>query len=285
MTSRQWYTKGKVITLNNFQVFFNREGRGEPLFCIHGFPSSSWDFAEVWPALKAHFDLIAHDLIGLGKSSKPNTALTVSLQADVVEALALRLGIKRAHILAHDLGNTVAQELLARQLSKSSKIEWLSCIFMNGGIFAETHRPLLVQKLLLSKLGPLFVKFMFKHTFTSNLTKVFSEAHPPSQVYLDTTWQLTSANNGLSMIPRLIHYMKERQVFRDRWVNPLVQNIIPLRLINGIEDPISGQHLADHYAKLIPNADIVLLQHTGHYPHIEQPHKVVQAVLEFHKTL
>ncbi len=52
------------------------------------------------------------------------------------------------HVLAHDYGDSVAQELLARHYE--GRFQMASCVFLNGGLFPETHRPTLVQKLLLS---------------------------------------------------------------------------------------------------------------------------------------
>lgn len=52
------------------------------------------------------------------------------------------------HVLAHDYGDSVAQELLARHYE--GRFHMASCVFLNGGLFPETHRPALVQKLLLS---------------------------------------------------------------------------------------------------------------------------------------
>ena len=89
----------------------------------------------------------------------------------MIEELAIKEGIKAAHILAHDLGDTVAQELLARQFEKTSKVNWLSCVFMNGGIFPETHHPLFIQKLLLSPLGPLASKFDVRKVIEKKLYK------------------------------------------------------------------------------------------------------------------
>jgi hypothetical protein len=130
------------------------------------------------------------------------------LQAYIIEGLAARAGIKTAHILGHDLGDTIAQKLLARQFEKSSKVTWLSCVFMNGGLFPETHRAFFIQKLLLSPLGSFVAKFMSEKSMKNNLTKIFSKAHPPTEEFIHTTWKLTSENGGLSMLPRLIHYIK-----------------------------------------------------------------------------
>ena len=285
MTVKEWYNGGQYVTINDLNLFYRREGAGETLVCIHGFPSSSWDFGIIWPSLTSRFDTIAHDLIGLGKSVKPKQPLSVSLQADIVEGLLIQNGISHAHILAHDLGDTVAQELLARQATNTSKIHWLSCIFMNGGIFPETHRPLLIQKLLISSLGSLVAKVLSQKSFEKNMRRVFSNAHPPSVEFLQETWQLIVERDGIAMIPRLIRYMKERVDNRERWVNPLADHVVPMRLINGTEDPISGRHMADRFAEVVPNADIVRLDHSGHYPHIETPNEVLKAIFAFHDNI
>ena len=285
MNVKEWYETGQVTSINELKVFFRRSGRGTSLLCIHGFPSSSWDFERLWDSLSSRFDTIAPDLIGLGKSAKPKIPLSVALQADMIEALLIQNDIENAHILAHDLGDTVAQELLARQSANSSRINWLSCLFMNGGIFPETHRPLLIQKLLISSLGPLFAKLISKKSFGKNMRDIFSKSHPPSDEFIEETWKLIIAEKGILMIPRLIRYMKERVKYRERWVLPLTQNVVPIGLINGIEDPISGKHMADRFSELVPNAYIVLLDHSGHYPHLETPDDVLKAVFNFHDQL
>ncbi|WP_194774610.1 alpha/beta fold hydrolase [Pararhodonellum marinum] len=285
MNSADWYKDGRTEIINDLSVFFKRSGKGKSLICIHGFPSSSWDFATIWPSLTERFDVMALDLIGLGKSAKPNRPLPISLQADMIEGLAVKAGITEAHIFAHDLGDTVAQELLARQFEKSSKINWLSCVFMNGGLFPETHHALFIQKLLMSPLGPFIAKLMSEKSLKKSFTKIFSKAHPPTNEFVHETWKLTSGNNGISMMPILIRYIEERRTNRERWVMPLVNGVVPIRLINGIEDPVSGKHAADRFAELVPNADIVLLENSGHYPHVETPKEVLKAFFEFHDKL
>jgi pimeloyl-ACP methyl ester carboxylesterase len=158
-------------------------------------------------------------------------------------------------------------------------------LFMNGGIFPETHHALFVQKLLMSPLGPLLSKLLTEKSMKRSLAKVFSQAHPPTTEFLNETWKLTSENNGITMLPRLIRYIEERKIYRERWVTPLVNEVVPIRLINGIEDPVSGKHAADRFAELVPNANIVLLENSGHYPHVETPKEVLKAFFDFHDKL
>ena len=285
MNAETWYSDGKKETINALDIFYKRSGKGQALVCIHGFPSSSWDFEPLWPSLIERFDVLIPDLIGLGKSAKPNQKLSISLQADMIEGMAEKEGIQEAHLLAHDIGDTIAQELLARQLENTSKIKWLSGVFLNGGLFPETHRALPIQKLLLSKLGPFLSPMMSEKSLKKSMTRIFSNAHPPTDEFIHETWKLIIENKGKSMIPKLIHYMAERKTNRERWVQPLVQNVVPLRLINGGEDPISGKHAAQRYAELVPHADVVYLENSGHYPHVETPQEVLKAFFAFHDTL
>jgi pimeloyl-ACP methyl ester carboxylesterase len=285
MNAETWYSDGKKETINALDIFYKRSGKGQVLVCIHGFPSSSWDFEPLWPSLIERFDVLIPDLIGLGKSAKPNQKLSISLQADMIEGMAEKEGIQEAHLLAHDIGDTIAQELLARQLENTSKIKWLSGVFLNGGLFPETHRALPIQKLLLSKLGPFLSPMMSEKSLKKSMTRIFSQAHPPTDEFIHETWKLIIENKGKSMIPKLIHYMAERKTNRERWVQPLLENVVPLRLINGSEDPISGRHAAQRYAELVPHADVVYLENSGHYPHVETPQEVLKAFFAFHDTL
>lgn len=285
MLLEQWYDSGKYCKINGRSVFYQRSGSGEPLICIHGFPTASWDFADIWPALIGRFDTVAHDMLGFGRSDKSRRDITVKRQADMIEQLAAKLGISRAHILAHDLGDTVAQELLARQFNGSAEVEWLSCVFLNGGIFPEAHKPRLVQKLLASPLGPLIAALISKRSYRSTMTNIFGPKYPPSDAFIDGSWRLSTENNGKQMFPVLIRYMQERRDNRERWVAPLIQPTIPLKLINGVLDPISGDHMAKRFAELVANADITLLDDAGHYPHVEKPDAVLNAFMAFHNLL
>lgn len=276
-----WKSSGFEINLNEKTIFFQKAGKGDAVVCIHGFPTASFDFFPIWKGLTEEFQLIAPDLLGLGFSDKPDRPISVRDQADMIEALCLAENITSAHILAHDLGDTIAQELLARSIERKAKVNWKSCLLLNGGLFPETHRPLLIQKLLISPLGKWVAQLTSKKTFKRNMTRVFSEAHPPSTELIDDYWYLLTYKDGVLVLPRLIRYMAERSVNRERWVGALQKAKIPIRLINGNQDPISGLHMTQRYAELIPNPDIIHLSNLGHYPHVEAPKEVIHHIISF----
>jgi pimeloyl-ACP methyl ester carboxylesterase len=84
---------------------------------------------------------------------------------------------------------------------------------------------------------------------------------------------------------KLIRYMRERRVHRDRWVGAMQSTDLPLKLIDGAADPISGVHMAARYRELVPSADVSLLEGVGHYPQIEAPGQVLRAFDSFSSHL
>ena len=69
--------------------------------------------------------------------------------------------------------------------------------------------------------------------------------------------------------------------YRSRWVGALQNTSVPLRLINGVKDPVSGGHMADRYCELVPHPDVVRLKEIGHYPQVEDPQGVLDAFFAF----
>lgn len=256
------------------------------LLLIHGYPTSSWDWTFVWKDLARHFRLTALDMLGFGLSEKPkNIAYTIAMQADFQEALLERLGVGEAHILAHDYGDTVAQELLARHNEGSLSFLLKSAVFLNGGLFPEQHRARPIQKFGLTPIGFLLGLMLTRARLKKNFDEIFGAQTPASDEEIDAHWSLIAENGGRKVLHKLLRYIPERRENRERWVGALLSASIPLRLINGGADPVSGAHLYHHYKALVPNADAVLLETIGHYPHTEAPQAVVQHFFDFHHRM
>jgi pimeloyl-ACP methyl ester carboxylesterase len=261
------------------------------LLCIHGFPTASWDWHRVWDDLCARFAcVVTLDMLGFGFSSKPHPHdYSIFEQTDVHEALLARLGIRRVHLLAHDYGDTVAQELLARDVERRARGDATlvveSACLLNGGLFPETHRATRAQELLASSLGPELAKLTTEATFGAGLAAVFGPRTQPSTAELHDFWRLTSEQDGTRVVPELLGYMEERRRHRERWVGALQTTVVPLRVIDGADDPVSGAHMVARYRELVPEPDVVVLEGIGHYPQVEDSQGVVRGFLTFHERL
>lgn len=256
------------------------------LLLIHGFPTSSWDWTGVWGGLEKHFNIAALDMLGFGLSDKPaNIRYSIFNQADLQEALLEYFGVGEAHLFVHDYGNTVAQELLARANEGSLSFAVKSVVFLNGGLFPEQHRARPIQKLGLTPLGPLFGAMLSRDKLRKAFDDIFGPQTKASDEEIDGHWALFKEGGGRKIFHKLLQYIPERKENRARWVGAVKNTHIPLRLIDGGADPVSGKHLYEYYCKEVPNADAVLFENIGHYPHTEAPERVLEAFFDFHRKL
>lgn len=279
-----WEAAGRYISYRGQRVFVRVDGPrdADALLLIHGFPTASWDWEALWPALAARYRVHALDLVGFGFSDKPaDYDYSLIDQADLCEHFLRLEGVATYHVLAHDYGDSVAQELLARQVEAGQRPCLRSVAFLNGGLFPETHRPLLLQKLLLSPVGPLISRLTSRAKLAASMRGIFGAATPPDDELIDGFWRLLSHGDGRRIMHKLIRYMVERRQHRERWVGALERAGIPLALIDGAADPISGAHMARRYRQLVPVADVTLLDGIGHYPQLEAPGKVLAAYMAF----
>jgi pimeloyl-ACP methyl ester carboxylesterase len=175
--------------------------------------------------------------------------------------------------------------LIARDLESAATSKLGSVALLNGGLFPETHRLLRIQKLLLSPLGPLVARMTSRKSLARSMKRIFGPQTQPDDALLDGFWELVSMRDGARALANLISYIPERVQNRERWVGALRVTSLPLLLINGLVDPISGAHMVERFRELIPSAGVIELAGIGHYPQIEAPGEVVAAYRQFRDSL
>ncbi|GJM09482.1 MAG: hydrolase [Lysobacteraceae bacterium] len=279
----QWKNDGDWINVGTHRIFVRQAGAGDDLLLVHGYPTSSFDFAALWSDLTARYRVTTLDMLGMGFSDKPWQTYSVAEHADVFEAALSHFSVSDTFVLAHDLGDTVVQELLARRLdTPDAGLSQLRAVaLLNGGLFAGVYRPRPIQHILSSPLGHVIGPLLPKFAVLGALKSVFSAKHPPSDRTLEQCWQLITYGGGKRVAHLVGRFNSEREKFADRFAQALVRSPAPLRFINGSDDPNSGAHMADHYQQVIPNADVVRLPGIGHWPQIEAPDAVLAATVEF----
>ena len=269
---------------DSVRVFYVEENKDadETLVLVHGFPTSSWDWTEVWDELAEKYHVVAVDMVGFGFSDKP-AGYPYSLfdQADLHEKILVELGVESAHFLAHDYGDTVVQELLARRNEDELSFEIHDVFLLNGGIFYEAIEMTPTQELLLGPDGAEIARGITREVFGEAFGDVFAEETRPSEDELDGFWGLIRHNDGNEVMHEIIRYLNERRDNRDRWAGALQDTDVPLKFAVGPEDPVSGEKMAKRYEEVVPNADVERFEGVGHYPQWEASDKVLDAYLEF----
>jgi pimeloyl-ACP methyl ester carboxylesterase len=277
----RWKEGGRWFDYLGFEVFHRVQGAGPHLLLIHGYPFSSFDWSALWPTLMQRFELIAPDMLGMGFSAKPaHYEYSVHDHADMHEALLEHLGVRECHILAHDIGDSVAQE-------SADPFEIRSITWLNGGLFSEAYTPRPVQKLLsTTPLGGVLARYrrvlLTDAVLDRALDEMFGPQTKPSPRLLEQFHQIMRYNDGRLVTHKVGRFVLDRYRHRNRWVRAMRKTRAPMRMIDGPCDPNSGRHMAERYRELIPDPDVVLLDETiGHWPQIEDPDAVLRHFIEF----
>ena len=245
---------------------------------LHGFPSSSYD----WRALLGEIDnpVLAFDFLGFGLSDKPRDhTYTLGWQADLTEELVARvLGDRPAFVAAHDMGTSVATELLARDIEGKLSFELAGAMLFNGSIVLERASLTPSQKLLRSRLGPVAARLSSERFFHHQFGGVFSDRHPLTDEEAADQWALLCHNGGRALGHKLVHYLDERVTLADRWHGAIRSWPGPLSFAWGTEDPVATADVLEALVELRPSANVTRLAGLGHYPQIEDPQALGGAV-------
>ena len=281
-----WWNSGQRVELQlpggqRYTIFARVLGRGSWLTLIHGFPTSSWDWVAVLPHLATRHRVLAFDLLGFGDSDKPPAHdWSAFEQADIVEALWQHFEVTESRVAAHDVGVTVALELLARQ-EEGSLVAGISDLsLLNGGVYPVAHRPRPIQAWLQRPVvGALIARMMSEASFNRALAEVFGASHQPSEWALHEHWRSVVRREGSRNYHRLIKYIPERRANAPRWEAALDQATVPVRFVWGMADPVSGAPMMAAIRGRHPGAEVVELADIGHYPQLEAPERVAAALL------
>jgi pimeloyl-ACP methyl ester carboxylesterase len=266
-----------LVSRRGHRIAFRRRGEGPTLLLLHGFPTWSYDYAEVASDLARDHDVITLDFLGYGASDKPNPyQYSVAESADIVEDLAAHLGVKSTRLVIHDYGGIVGQELVDRANNGQLGFGIDSILMLNCGIVYSAYRPTRLQKLLIM---PVVGKLLASRVSAARIRSALDATRGSrlSDTEFDDLWLGMSRENGHKLAHLLIKYNAERAIHHRRWETALANWDGPLHLVWGPDDPVSGRHVLEQAAKVLPHATVTELAGVGHYPQSEAPQAVAAA--------
>lgn len=277
-----WEAAGAAEEFRGHSIHVHkREGEGPVVLYLHGFPSSSYDWREVLSIETAH-PALAFDFLGFGLSDKPRDHhYTLAWQADLAEELVDRhAGGSPVFVCGHDMGTSVATELLARDISGELGFELAGVLLFNGSMILELSEPTLAQKMLRSRLGPVAARLSSERFFRHQFASVFSESHPLSPEGEADQWSLITRNDGHRMGHQLVSYMDERVTYAERWHGAIREWPGALSFAWGMLDPVATPAVLEGLRNLRPEAPVRELPDLGHYPQLEDPRALAAIVRE-----
>lgn len=246
-------------------------GAGPAVLLLHGFPSSSYDFRDVTQRLGDRAWLTL-DFLGFGLSDKPRPhRYSLLEQADIVAAVVADVAPGPVVLLAHDMGTSVATELLARDIAGTLPFELQRAVLTNGSVIIERASLRRSQKILRGPFGPILARLTNERGFVRGFGELFSAQHPLTDEEARAQWALMARDDGQRILHLLCAYLNERVRFAPRWHGAVRDWDKPLSFLWATGDPVATTNVLAGLRELRPAAEVIELPGIGHYPQIEVP--------------
>lgn len=294
-TIKDWQSLGEYIAFGPLQhkVYLRDIGvknatPDRTLMLLHGFPESSYSFHKVITGLAQRFDrIVLFDMIGYGLSDKPKKDYSYSLleQADLALNVWHYFGIEGGHLLAHDMGTSVACELLFRS-EHNLLPAWFhngfqSITFTNGSIVMAFSKLRIAQKILLSRFGASFSRLISYPIFAHQVRSAQGNDRL-MESDLQLLWAFNALQDGHRKSYLTIKYIQDRYRFEHcRWLPALQQSKLPINFCWGDQDQVAQIAMAQHLSSTIcPQARLEIMPGLGHFGQLGSPNDWVSHILK-----
>jgi haloalkane dehalogenase len=116
------------LTVLDSTIHYVEGGQGDPIVFLHGNPTSSYLWRNVMPPLLGEGRCLAPDLIGMGKSGKPDLAYHFLDHARYLDAWFDALDLRRVTLVIHDWGSALGIHWARRHAERVAGIAMMEAI-------------------------------------------------------------------------------------------------------------------------------------------------------------
>ena len=267
-------------------------GQGSPIVVIHGGPGMDHNSlqADLRP-LEEHHRVVYYDQRGGGRSTLPDDDAMLDIERHVedLEALRKHLGLEKLTLLAHSFGPAIAALYAVRHPGRVERMVFLGPIPPRKGKFFEEYGAAMQRRLTPEQ-----------QKRAAELASSFASAEGDAVKACREYWSIgTPPRVAKSLDPALvksdlctapaaaIRYGMTRtnaatwgSMGEWDWTASLEKVTAPLLVIHGQEDAIP-MAMVSEWVKALPDARILRLPETGHFPHAERPSVVFPAIEAF----
>ena len=120
--------KSKYVEIEGAKIHYIDEGSGDPILFLHGNPTSSYLWRNIIPYLIPHGRCIALDLIGMGKSDKPDLDYRFFDHSKYVEGFIKKLNLSNITLVIHDWGSGLGFHYAMRHEDNIKGIAFMEAI-------------------------------------------------------------------------------------------------------------------------------------------------------------
>jgi len=270
------------IALTDGEMHYVDEGSGPPILFVHGTPTNSYEFRHLIAALSNRFRCIAPDHLGFGESSRPQAfAYTPEAHARVLNEFVERLGLNNFTLVVHDFGGPIGLPLA---LVVNSRVNRL--VMLNTWAWPLDDDPNMARGATF--IGGALGRFLYRYANASlrlimpsaygDKKKLTKEIHRRYlEVFRDRDARVLVLHAlAKSLLGSRAHY----QSLLDR-IERL--RAVPVLIVWGMKDTAFQPYQLERWRRLLPEAQVETIAAAGHWPHEEEPARVIEAIDRFLK--
>src|SRR5688572_11912476 len=278
------------IALTEGEMHYVDEGSGPPILFVHGTPTNSYEYRHLIAALSKRFRCIAPDHLGFGVSSRPQSfAYTPEAHAAVLKEFVERLDLRDLTLVVHDFGGPIALPLAVGNGewgvgSDDSRVTRV--VILNSWAWPLDDDPKMARgaKFIGGAAGRLLYRYA-----NASLRLIMPSAYGDKKKltraihrrYLDVFRDRDARVLVLHALARaLLGSRAHYQALLDR-----IERLrdVPVLIVWGMKDSAFQPHQLERWQRLLPAAQVAKIEGAGHWPHEEEPGRVIAAIEGFLK--
>jgi len=129
------------VQVHGARMAYVDEGSGDPIVFLHGNPTSSYLWRNVIPHVRSVGRCIAPDLIGMGRSDKPDIGYRFVDHARYIDGFLEALGLDRITFVVHDWGSALGFDWAMRHESRVRGLAFMEAMVLDHNMFVEQLLP------------------------------------------------------------------------------------------------------------------------------------------------
>jgi haloalkane dehalogenase len=266
------------LNLDGLRMHYVDAGSGPPVLLLHGEPTSSFLWRNIIPPLVgAGYRAVAPDLIGFGRSDKPEDVGWYSYDRHVasVEQLVDELGLHGLTLVVHDWGGPIGLRFAVEHEDIVDRLVILDTGIGGGRPPSDAwlHFRDVVRRTGRAIDPARLVEAGTVGGLTDDVRAAYNEPFPTPE-----------SKAGVLAFPELVPAEPEHPntAPMNRVRDALRSWTKPTLVVWGASDTALPPTLADAFAELIPGAgEPVVLEGAGHFLQEDRPEELAAAILRF----
>ena len=246
----------------------------EAIVFLHGNPGSGRDWQPLVEQAGAFGRALAPDMPGFGQADKPGDFdYTVEGYARYLDALLQAEGVQRVHLVLHDFGGPWGLSWAAQHPDRVASVT-----LMNVGLMPGYRWHYMARIWRTPILGELFMATTNRPGFKLSMKQGNPRGLPDA--YVEEMYRNFDKKTRAAVL-KLYRNTSDVSALSERIAQVLAPRHIPALVVWGEADPFGSARYAQMQRQFFDVRRVVLLPDSGHWPMIDNPAAVSEAVVPF----